>query len=45
MNLAPADLKKDGSGLDLPIAMGLLAASGEVPLECFKILFSLGNYR
>ena len=36
VNLAPADLKKDGSGLDLPIAIGLLAASGEIPQECLK---------
>ena len=43
VNLAPADLKKDGSGLDLPIAMGLLAASGEVSLV-FKIRFLSGNY-
>jgi magnesium chelatase family protein len=32
VNLAPADLKKDGSGLDLPIAIGLLAAQGQVIL-------------
>ncbi len=32
VNLAPADLKKDGSGLDLPIAMGLLAAQERVKL-------------
>lgn len=30
VNLAPADLKKDGSGLDLPIAIGILAASGQM---------------
>ncbi|MCH3950350.1 MAG: YifB family Mg chelatase-like AAA ATPase [Acidaminococcus sp.] len=30
VNLAPADLKKDGSGLDLPIAVGFLAAQGQV---------------
>ncbi|MEM5816640.1 MAG: YifB family Mg chelatase-like AAA ATPase [Desulfitobacterium hafniense] len=29
VNLAPADLKKDGSGLDLPIAIGILAATGQ----------------
>ncbi|SHN71963.1 YifB family Mg chelatase-like AAA ATPase [Desulfitobacterium chlororespirans] len=29
VNLAPADLKKDGSGLDLPIALGILAATGQ----------------
>lgn len=28
VNLAPADVKKDGSGLDLPIAVGILAAAG-----------------
>ena len=33
VNLAPADLKKDGSCLDLPIAMGVLAASGVIPKE------------
>jgi len=30
VNLAPADLKKDGSGLDLPIAIGILTASGQL---------------
>jgi len=30
-NLAPADLKKEGVGLDLPIAMAILAASGQIP--------------
>lgn len=30
INLAPADLPKDGSRLDLPIAMGILAASGQI---------------
>lgn len=29
VNLAPADIKKDGSGLDLAIAMGILAATGQ----------------
>lgn len=28
VNLAPADLKKEGSGLDFPIALGVLMASG-----------------
>lgn len=32
VNLAPADLPKSGSGFDLPVAVGLLAASGSVPL-------------
>jgi magnesium chelatase family protein len=30
VNLAPADLKKDGSGLDLPIALGILAATEQL---------------
>lgn len=33
VNLAPADLPKSGSGFDLPIAIGILAASGQIPLE------------
>ena len=28
INLAPADVKKEGTGLDLPVALGILAASG-----------------
>ncbi|NLI91415.1 MAG: YifB family Mg chelatase-like AAA ATPase [Peptococcaceae bacterium] len=30
VNLAPADLRKDGTGLDLPIAIGILAAMKEI---------------
>ena len=30
INLAPADIRKEGSGYDLPIAVGILAAHGEV---------------
>jgi magnesium chelatase family protein len=33
INLAPADVRKDGTGFDLPIAVGLLAAQGLVPQE------------
>ncbi len=33
VNLAPADLKKEGSGFDLAIAVGILAASEAVPLD------------
>ncbi|HUU41997.1 MAG TPA: magnesium chelatase domain-containing protein, partial [Desulfatiglandales bacterium] len=28
VNLAPADIKKEGSGFDLPIGIGILAATG-----------------
>lgn len=30
VNLAPANIKKEGSGFDLPIAIGILAAKGDV---------------
>jgi len=33
VSLAPADLPKSGSRFDLPIALGILAASGQVPEE------------
>uniref|UniRef100_UPI00037EC3C2 YifB family Mg chelatase-like AAA ATPase n=1 Tax=Legionella tunisiensis TaxID=1034944 RepID=UPI00037EC3C2 len=33
VNLAPADLPKSGSGFDLPIALGILAASGQIPQQ------------
>jgi magnesium chelatase family protein len=33
INLAPADLPKEGGRFDLPIALGILAASGQIPRE------------
>ena len=33
INLAPADIRKDGSGLDLAIAMGVLLASEAIPFN------------
>jgi magnesium chelatase family protein len=36
INLAPADLKKDSSGLDLPIAIGILAASGQIIMNTYQ---------
>ncbi|MCQ2249631.1 MAG: YifB family Mg chelatase-like AAA ATPase [Bacteroidales bacterium] len=38
VNLAPADLKKEGSAYDLPIAMGILAASEQIQSE------NIGDY-
>lgn len=38
VNLAPADIKKEGSAFDLPIAIGILAATGVADTE------KLGNY-
>ena len=34
VNLAPADLRKEGNHLDLAIALGLLVAHGQMPQEC-----------
>ncbi len=33
INLAPADLPKESARLDLPIALGILGASGQIPVE------------
>lgn len=35
VNLAPADLPKEGGRFDLPIALGILAASGQIPSDKF----------
>jgi magnesium chelatase family protein len=45
VNLAPADLPKDGGRFDLPIALGILAASGQIPREAldgYEFLGELG---
>ncbi|MGH8447456.1 MAG: magnesium chelatase domain-containing protein, partial [Solimonas sp.] len=42
-NLAPADLPKDGSRFDLAIALGILAASQQVPAEPLAALEVLGE--
>lgn len=33
INLSPADVKKEGASFDLPIAIGILAASGQIPAD------------
>ena len=38
VNLSPADLPKGGSAYDLPIALGLLAANGIVPVEAVDVV-------
>ncbi len=43
VNLAPADVRKDGPGLDLPIAAALLAASAELPPAALDGLRFLGE--
>lgn len=36
INLAPADLPKEGGRFDLPIALGILAATGQIPPEALE---------
>jgi magnesium chelatase family protein len=43
VNLAPADLPKKGSLFDVPIALGILAASGEVPVSAFEDSLFVGQ--
>ncbi len=43
VNLAPADLPKDSGRFDLPIAVGILAASGQVPLDALDGLEFVGE--
>src|SRR6476469_4145149 len=43
VNLAPADLPKDGGRYDLPIALGVLAASGQIPLDALRDAEFLGE--
>ncbi|MFG0380243.1 YifB family Mg chelatase-like AAA ATPase [Pseudomonas sp. zbq_18] len=43
LNLAPADLPKDGGRFDLAIALGVLAASGQIPTEELGRLECLGE--
>jgi len=43
INLAPADLPKEGGRFDLPIALGILAASGQVPADALERYEFLGE--
>ncbi len=43
VNLAPAAIRKDSAGLDLPIAVALLAASGLVPAESIQEYAFMGE--
>ena len=43
VNLAPADLPKDGGRFDLPIALGILAASGQIRRESLADYEFLGE--
>lgn len=43
VNLAPADIKKEGTGFDLPMALGILAATRVIPQESLSRYLILGE--
>ena len=43
VNLAPAGRRKAGTGYDLPLAVGLLAAAGLIPVDRVRGLFFIGE--
>lgn len=43
VNLAPADVKKEGASFDLPTALAILAAEGEIPKERLSGFLTLGE--
>ncbi len=43
INLSPADLKKEGPSFDLPMALGILAASQQIALPIEKKFITLGE--
>ena len=43
VNLAPADLKKEGAAYDLPIAVGVLAAGGSIPADSLADYIIMGE--
>jgi magnesium chelatase family protein len=43
VNLAPADLRKDGAAFDVPIAIGILSAAGAIPSEANRNALFVGE--
>ena len=43
INLSPADMKKEGSCFDLPMAIGMLAANGKMGHDCLKDYMMVGE--
>ncbi len=43
INLAPADVRKEGSAFDLPIAVGMLAGTGVIPEDNLDQYFIMGE--
>jgi len=43
VNLAPANLRKEGAGFDLPMAVGILAAEGVIPHDALRHVVMVGE--
>ena len=43
VNIAPADIRKDTPGFDLPIAVGILSASGQITAQRYKDFIFIGE--
>ena len=43
VNLAPADIRKEGPAYDLPIALGILACMGIIPAQALQGVFVVGE--
>lgn len=43
VNLAPADVRKEGPGFDLPIALAMLASDGQIPAAALGEIVALGE--
>ena len=43
INMAPADLRKEGSAYDLPLALGILAASGQISAPNIESYIIMGE--
>ena len=43
VNLSPADVRKEGTNFDLPISLGVLAVTGQLPAERLRGFLALGE--
>ena len=43
INMSPADLRKEGAAYDLPLAIGLLAADGQIPSDLLESYMIMGE--
>src|SRR6476469_2447548 len=43
VNLAPADVRKDGTAFDVPIALGILVATGQLDAESLREVIFVGE--